>query len=817
MSIKLAAQETLSEKASAELWYRGFLTWKLWPQQRAIYNTVRELPRTVQTVVILCARQFGKCLEINTLASTPRGPIAIQNLEIGQEIYGYNKDGSIGLTKVVAKKPTGIRTVHDLINHGRPVASVTAEHRFLSTWKDNKTSPRKFAELTSAQIIRGRGRKIVRRLIDAPLGDVECREAYVVGAFIGNGCKTGGLRRCISSPDIKIPERCAGILGVELYKNGGPNFTWVLSHSTGRARAKKIEIPYAEWFECYSHEKYLDRSVIEAWDRESCLKLLAGLTDTDGSVIRQLDGCLRWSYSTSSKRLAEDVQWLVYRLFQREPGVTAMNRKKRTEYTCHVISNLHASRIVKQISPFMVTAHKRWQQEYEHLSFRNCLEDSIGITSAGTRQAECWDIQVDNETNLYLLHNEGLVTHNSVMGVLLAMEDCLQNPGVIVMIIGPTIKQTRAIVRPRAKLLMHDAPLGLIKALKSDDTWYFSNGSELKLGGFDTNSAAQRGKTIHKIYMEETCDSEGDDYLDFLQSDLGPALTHSAHAQIIHLTTLPKIPDHPFVLETVPEAEMNGAFFKFTIHDNKKLSPEKFAQCVKIAGGVHSIAFKREYLCEQVRDGSIILTPEFDESKHVMEIKAPEYCFYWIGGDTGGIRDMSVFHLCGYDFKRDKILFLDERSFSPDTGSDIMAAAVFEMEGGRKVTRHVDAAGQLQIDLAHQHKFICSLPRKDELEASINQLRVALQTLAIEIDPKCKLLITTLRSGTYNHNRTDLARSKTLGHMDAAMSAVYAIRHANKSNPYPVYNGASHFTHYIKETEQNKNALGFKKAFGSSI
>lgn len=401
----------------------------------------------------------------------------------------------------------------------------------------------------------------------------------------------------------------------------------------------------------------------------------------------------------------------------------------------------------------------------------------------------------------------------SVLGVLLALEDCIKNPNVIVLIIGPTIKQTRAIVRPRLKLLTQDVPQGLMREVKYEDTWYFSNGSELKLGGFETNSAAQRGKTIHKIYMEETCDSEGDDYIDFLQSDLAPALTHSAHAQIIHLTTLPKIPDHPFVLETLPEADLADALFKFTIHDNKKLTKEKYDQCVKLAGGEHTTAFKREYLCMQVRDASIILAPEFDESLHVKECIAPQYCFFWVGGDIGGIRDKSVFHLCGYDFQRNKVLFLDERSFGPETGSDIMAAACFDMEGGRKVTRHVDAPGQLQIDLAHQHKLIVSLPRKDELEASVNQVRVALQTCAMEIDPKCKLLITTLRSGTFNKHRTDMARTTSLGHMDAIASCWYSLRHANKSNPYPAYGGASPFTHYIKPSTQNETARSLKGLF----
>lgn len=392
----------------------------------------------------------------------------------------------------------------------------------------------------------------------------------------------------------------------------------------------------------------------------------------------------------------------------------------------------------------------------------------------------------------------------SVLGCLLAQEDCLRNPNIVVMIIGPTIKQTRSIVRPRMKMLMQDCPEGLVRFVKSEDTWYFANGSELKLGGFDTNSGSERGKTLYKVYIEEIVESNPDSYLDFLRSDLGPALTHSKHAQIIYLTTLPKIPDHPFCLETVPEAEANGAFFKFTIDDNKKLSKEQYDACVKLAGGRDSPDFKREYLCEQIRDHSLVLAPEFDEKLHVKDIHLPEYAHLWIGGDVGGIRDKSVFLLMAYDFPRAKILVLDERSYNPDTGSQEMVLGAAAMEKQYEVparikliSRWVDSDGQLRVDLMHQHSYPVALPRKDELEATVNQVRVAIARCEVEISPNCKLLIRTLRSGTFNKTKTDLDRTSVLGHMDAFMALAYGIRHANRSNPFPLYNGASPHTHYI--------------------
>ena len=393
----------------------------------------------------------------------------------------------------------------------------------------------------------------------------------------------------------------------------------------------------------------------------------------------------------------------------------------------------------------------------------------------------------------------------SVVGCILATEDCLQNPDVVVMIVGPTIKQTREIVVPRMKMIMRECPEDLIRFIKSEDTWIFANGSELKLGGFDTRSCAQRGKTLHKIYLEEICESNPDNYDEFLREDLGPALTHSKHAQIVYLTTLPKFPDHPFCTSTVPEAQEGGAYFCFTIDDNKELSPAQYAACVKRCGGRDSIAFRREYLCQQVRDSSIILAPEFDEVRHVKQIDIPSHYRCWTSGDVGGVRDKSVFHLWLYDFERAKPHVLAERAFDHDTPSTAFIPSLFEMEKGFDVkARWVDMPGQLQVDFMVQHHYPCALPRKDELDPTINLSRVALARNEVTIDPSCKLLIQTLRSGTFNEQRTDLARSKALGHCDAFMSFCYGLRHADRSNPFPLYGGVDPRTNYVDTSPANR-------------
>ena len=80
----------------------------------------------------------------------------------------------------------------------------------------------------------------------------------------------------------------------------------------------------------------------------------------------------------------------------------------------------------------------------------------------------------------------------SFLGVIMALEDCLQNPGVQVAIAGPKFKQALKIVKFNMRKILKDAPKGLIKQVGS--TWVCSNGSTLVVTGFDTILETERGQ-----------------------------------------------------------------------------------------------------------------------------------------------------------------------------------------------------------------------------------------------------------------------------------------------------------------------------------
>ncbi len=415
----------------------------------------------------------------------------------------------------------------------------------------------------------------------------------------------------------------------------------------------------------------------------------------------------------------------------------------------------------------------------------------------------------------------------SHLGVLLAVEDAIRNRDRCILIIGPDTKQTKDIVNPRMRRIQRLLPEGLLVQSKSENRWIVyhdldkkqSDFSEVVIGGMNENSSSQRGKTVQTIYVEEVVESSPDDYLESLRSDLGPSLTHSKNGKIIFLTTLPKIPDHPFITDTLAGARLNGAVATFTIDDNIALSPQQKEACVRRCGGVDTDDYKREYLCQVIRDASTIVVPSYSEAAHVKIYSIPTFTHWNIMIDWGGVKDYTVGLLYTYDYLRNKILFHREFMFKENTATK----TIWPLVDAWRAEYHVpiervwaDAPGQTLVDIAALTKEAVGLPdNKEDWQASINHLNVLFISNTVEINPELKFLRESLRSGTFNKHRTDFERTKALGHCDALATIMYACRNFDKSNPYPERTVSSE-RYYVrpKVDDDGIDAGAFGKSFG---
>lgn len=368
----------------------------------------------------------------------------------------------------------------------------------------------------------------------------------------------------------------------------------------------------------------------------------------------------------------------------------------------------------------------------------------------------------------------------SFLGVILALEDALKNPGVQVAIVGPTFKQTKSIVTPLMNKILESAPEGLVTQHKSTSVWNVSNGSSVMLGGFDTILEGMRGLEIHSIYLEETglATADLEEYFYLLYSVLFPTMMHS-RGRLTHLTTPARVPDHPLHTETLLKCERNSAFHKYTIRQNPLLSEAEIEAEIDQLGGPDSISTRRELFCEIVRDESVTVVPQFDEKVHVSASPLDyEHVSVQISGDLGYTNDLSVFHLMGYSHAIGKVLILGERMFPAKTATtDIVAGLADWQELTKRAV--VDIQGNTRTDMSTMG-FATSAPIKDKFEPTVSYIRDQFYRNNILIDPSCTLLIQTLRSQSFNKQRNDYLRTSTLGHADALMSLIYGLRSVDK-------------------------------------
>lgn len=374
----------------------------------------------------------------------------------------------------------------------------------------------------------------------------------------------------------------------------------------------------------------------------------------------------------------------------------------------------------------------------------------------------------------------------SYLGCVMAIEDCLRNPGIQVRIIAPDIKQASAIVVPLINKISKDCPNGVIQRTKSEHKWVVGK-SELILGGFDTtNIESHRGSESYAIYIEESGVAHPDQYSYAMNDVLKPQLLHT-RGKIVHLTTPPKELNHPFTLDTCAVAKHANAFFKYTIYDNPLLDQEQINEAISDCGGVETTAFKREYLCEIVKDENTLVFPEFKEEIHFAEFPFPEYGVYTTSIDFGGIRDKTVALVGCYDFLTGNDLIVDERVFDVNTDTAQIIETIKDMEARYNITqRFCDSSGQTHVDLHKIHNYYAPIPQKDDLDAAINNVRLRLGQNKILVHKRCKFLKETLNNAQYNERRTDFLRTEFLGHCDAGMALVYLTRMMDRTtNPYP--------------------------------
>lgn len=392
----------------------------------------------------------------------------------------------------------------------------------------------------------------------------------------------------------------------------------------------------------------------------------------------------------------------------------------------------------------------------------------------------------------------------SYLLAILALEQANREPNSIVKMVTDTKLHLKSIFEKIFDELLADCPENLKPEFKEKTyTYYFPNGSQVQLAGTDNKHYEKlRGQKAHLVLVDEAGFCNELDTV--INSVLFPTTTHTG-GKIVLASTPPEELDHQF-FKFIERADYKGFLTKKTIYDNPLLTKEEIDRIIEEMGGVTSERFRREYLCEVVKDPTTSVIPEFDdelEKEIVKEWPKPPFFDCYEAMDLGG-KDLTVVLFAYYDYRADKIIIQDELVMDFKDREETIAKLVENIQAKEKANwtdpftfevkkpffrvSDIDYLVIREI-LKYSHNTMVFHPAEKDVNATmINDLRHLLSSKKIIIDPKCKILIQHLRNVRWDSktNKHRFARSPDNGHYDAVDALKYLIRHVVYGrSPYP--------------------------------
>ena len=398
----------------------------------------------------------------------------------------------------------------------------------------------------------------------------------------------------------------------------------------------------------------------------------------------------------------------------------------------------------------------------------------------------------------------------SFFDLCLAIEHCANHHRPMVRIFAHTLEQVNDIVADNMSLLEQLAPPGFVVRHKSDKRWKVGRG-EIRLGPLaQAHIDGKRGGNATLIILEEGGFVPSDEYKAAIGSVIGPQLLRSG-GKLLHVTTPSKDLQHYIHTTVLPKCEATGSVARYTIYDNPQITEDQIEKAKKRC--TSNEEWLREYMAQIIRDDTNTAIPEFAD-RHVVERKRPTHAYWLVALDFGGTVDKHGLLLCYYDFEHAKFRVWDERLLNRNTSTKVIRETSLDMERqaqwlNEEPNRVSDSPGQVTIDLRVEGFFVRPPKKgKGSWEADQNALRLAFARDEIEIEPRCKWLIATLRYGQFTDNRKDWRRTEELGHLDLLAALMYGYRARELGNPFPLHGGKSKFNYHIpREDLETKESL----------
>lgn len=363
--------------------------------------------------IILKSRQ---CLPKNTFVDTPRGPVAIQDFQVGDELYSYNiKTSSVELDVVCDAWKSGERQCVKFKLQDSRNFEIGENHPF---YVKNKGW------------VKSKDLQIGDEILDSEFefGDISANEdeIKILSYLITDGCTNKQIKFTNNNkvyldefeeslnrlfPDIQIRKS---------KKNNGFDYYPHQKHGT------RIKNPVMQWCEKNNiankktEFKILPDSVF-SWDKKSISLLINRMFAGDGWISipksKKNEKRIEIGIASPSEKFLNQIKFLLKK-FGIKCNIYEIRNMKLQKNKFFKLRISHSKSVIKFVKEIGILDKVKKEHHDVCDSYKHNVKDfSIIKKIEKTTIKECYDISVKNNENFFV---NGLLTHNTGLSVITA-------------------------------------------------------------------------------------------------------------------------------------------------------------------------------------------------------------------------------------------------------------------------------------------------------------------------------------------------------------------------------------------------------------
>lgn len=440
----------------------------------------------------------------------------------------------------------------------------------------------------------------------------------------------------------------------------------------------------------------------------------------------------------------------------------------------------------------------------------------------------------DPKVNSYIIDCARQFGKSFIMFVI-AVEECIRNPGSTQVYIGPLKSQVNEIINGNTfGVVFATCPKDGVPSY-NESALHFPNGSRIRIAGSDNrNYENLRGGAANTIFLDEA------GFINDLTTGVLPTvepMTKTTGGKVIFASTPPESLDHDYY-DVLRDHDEQKLISTYTIWDDKSLKPTQLEKIINQCRGQQTTKFKREYECKRIAETDTQVLPELTKDV-AASILLPDESFrqdplykHWIKyvvADWGG-RDKTAILFAHFNTHKRKLIIEDHLDL---VGSDISSARIAGAIKDKVKLLWTEGTIRyfcdnnnilIQNDMIIQHRLPFVATSKGKLHEMVQKVRDWVYDERIEFAGPAEFALKSCMSGYWNKRREEFATSKTYGHFDHLAALVYLVRNCDTTtDPVPNLLGFNKLTQFnspvpedIQKAKQSLSSVFYNPRRGIS-